>query len=333
MRSGLKSAILYISKDKFDLWGQSFSQVLSFVFPLDLVRDLEVINHEGLIISVQSFIERNKIPPLKIVIVLSDTICFEKEVPENGNPFEREDILNSFADMVPFDRVSRKILKIEGKQRIIGTNKILWDTIRESFTNQGSVIPAVVPSSALSIPDILSNFNPKYARVAFTKAENLREANFFENTGETGGLSPSSSKPVNHTREIILGGVFLLLLIILVVLIIVMKPFSPSNEPEIPPSTEVQGATSEKNLIVYVTASEKEQEVADSLEKSLILKGFKEIRINFSHSAVGEIKTISFSPDITDEKRNAVISSVKTLFDNIKINTSVTEYNEVHIEL
>lgn len=351
MGSALKPAILYLGKDKFDLWGGNFIQVLSFVFPPELVRDLDVLNHDGLIISVQSFIERNKIPPLRIVLILSETICFEKEVPENSTTFEREDMLNSFADMVPFDRVSRKIVKIDGKPKIVGANKILWDTIRECFANQGSVILTVVPSSALGLADIQSSFDPKYARAAFTKAENLKEANFLETPGENGSIMSSDSKPVNHNREILLGGVFFLLLIILAVLIIIMKPFSPpvappkdlpvapspfaasaSPTPEGSGSAEVQGIMDEKSIIVYVTASEKEKESADLLENRLIQKGFKEIRINFSPSSP-DVRSITFPQKITEEKRNAVISSVKPLFEDIKINTSITKGNTVDIDL
>src|SRR3990167_9216673 len=80
-------AIIYIHKDKFEYFDETFSKIFQFVFQPNIIQDLELVDGDELKIQLQSFVQTNKLTLTNILFVIADAIIFEKTfaISQNSN--------------------------------------------------------------------------------------------------------------------------------------------------------------------------------------------------------------------------------------------------------
>jgi hypothetical protein len=347
--SAKKPAIIYIKRDRLDYWNNDNPQPLSFLFPPDQVKDMEVLNATAFEISLQSFIERSKISPCKITIILSDQVYFEKQLPDNIAAFEKDDVINSFLDIVPFENVSKRVIRHDGHSFIVCINADIWQAIKTTFTSQGSMITAILPSFAFGIPELKSNFDPSFAKPILAKADNLKESNFLDVVGSNTPSSNSKTvQPNNHVRELILGFVFLALLSVFIILVIVQKPFSPATPqplvlPTVTPALspplsqatsytrpEVAGITDSAFFPVRIWTSHNNETQADSLLSLLLQKGYKEIKIDFNLSRFTPAPELIIPDSLSISERDTLIVLCKKFLPDFTVSSSPSSVITIH---
>ena len=139
-----EGSLIYLEKDR--LFFYNGEKVFKLDFTPQIVRDLEILNEDGLISLVFQFIDSIKATPSRFLIVLSESVLFSSDTKERDlAKIEAE--FQSFIDLVPFDKVLSKKYQTEGGIRMLATNADLINAISDSFQQRGFVNDGVVPAT------------------------------------------------------------------------------------------------------------------------------------------------------------------------------------------
>lgn len=163
----VKTGIVYLQKDKFQLYSPYAGNILEFRFVPESIRDLDIINSSLLSNLIRSFIITGKIPPCNLIFVLAENAYFtkdflmysEQKTPDPTHPAITKEVLqkqaDEFVEHVPFDNVVSKTMPIKDGLKVCATNKDFYETIAVAFEHQGftieSVLPGVVIGNGLSL--------------------------------------------------------------------------------------------------------------------------------------------------------------------------------------
>lgn len=138
-------SLIYLEKDRLFFYNGNGKKVFKLDFTSQIVRDLEILNEDGLISLIFQFIDSFKVTPSQFLIVLSESVLFasdtkEQDLAKVGVEFQ------SFINLVPFDNVLSKKYKTKDVIRMLATNADLINTISDSFEQRGFVSDGVVPA-------------------------------------------------------------------------------------------------------------------------------------------------------------------------------------------
>ncbi|MBI2028160.1 MAG: hypothetical protein HYT07_00990 [Candidatus Levybacteria bacterium] len=241
MFSKNNTIILLLDRSGFILFRDSLTNVLRFPFAPDIVANLDVVNKDQLTNLVISFIEKNKINPGIMVVLLSDATIYEKNIsilPQktqssvNGmnHNFNHEEEIQQYLQNIPFEDILARVIKTEKNSMLVAANKDLISSIINPFIKKGFVVEYVVPSFLYGQNlNITNGLTSDIARAVLRKTELLKVANLL--IGQEHINIPQDSqrngkdieeKP-KSIRQFILIGVFIFLAIVLVVMLLTLK--------------------------------------------------------------------------------------------------------------
>jgi len=138
-----EGSLIYLEKDR--LFFYNGEKVFKLDFTPQIVRDLEILNEDGLISLVFQFIDSIKATPSRFLIVLSESVLFSSDTKERDLA-KIEAGFQSFIDLVPFDKVLSKKYQTEGVIKMLATNADLINAISDSFQQRGFINDGVVPA-------------------------------------------------------------------------------------------------------------------------------------------------------------------------------------------
>ena len=250
------SGIVFLHKDKFDLYSPNLTKIIEFRFVPEIVRDLEVVNGDLLGNLIKLFVESNKVAPSELIIVLSDDACFVKDFvlppssvapqmptsPNQPTPIlfdaetaskQRQDI-EAFVDHVPFENVASREFPTGNGTKVLAVNKDFFEVVKLSFEKVGFKVRAVYPGilfanniSSKPVLDIIA------ANSILQQEYDLRDNNLLrEKTNSFTPISPkkkdqdpgyevsesngSQEKP-SKKRLFVMIGIFAFLIVVLIV--------------------------------------------------------------------------------------------------------------------
>ncbi len=273
------TGVIYLLRDKFQIYTALQPNVLEFHFVPDIVRDLDVVNKELFENIIKIFIESNKILPCSFIIALADNVCFikdfaqpdrrpvlavatkesqvqkqtqEKEEDESKNELKKQK--EEFLDHIPFEIVASKEFQLQNGERIIATNQELIDAIKTTFEKNGFSIDFVIPGglygSNISSQPVLT---PAAANLILQLTPTLKQYNLLvqsthepeKNESEIDETETQEvQKPkTDKKRIIIMSGVFGILIIVLIVVYMSSNTNSASTTTATQPVSSVQTIT------------------------------------------------------------------------------------------
>ena len=241
--------VLLLDRSGFTLFQGTLLSILKFAFTPDTVANLEVINKDQLFSLVYSFIDKNRIIPSIIVVLLADAIVYEKDlskvpqktqpainnVPPNSNQkaldmvnkeeeFKAE--IQNFLQNIPFEDILAKVIKTGTITRLVAANKDLIFSTTDPFIKKGFLVEAVVPAFLYGQNVSFANgLTLDTARLVLRKQELLKVANLLtdqqqisisQNSNESGREKEKKHKSI---RQYIFIAVFVILLIVLGILL------------------------------------------------------------------------------------------------------------------
>lgn len=233
------SIVIFLDRTGFLLYQTGIPNIWQFSFEEGLVSDLEVVDKDGLINVIWSFIQSNKIVPGDIIVVLSDSVVFEKDLTSQKSGQEgdnktaqadysikemQEKEIQRFMENVPFEEV---IAKVIGGKVIVATNKELLEAIIYPFKKLGCILEAVVPSFIYAQKtDFSQGLSQDIAQMVIRETNLLRFGNMLlgqqeavQQPKEENDYKPAEY-PINKTknpRQYVLLAVFIILLGVLAV--------------------------------------------------------------------------------------------------------------------
>lgn len=335
--------ILFIDRNGFSVFQDTQPNILKFNFTPDLVANLDLINKEQFSNLIATFIQINKIAPSSLGVILSDSVIYTKDFPNqppSNNEYKEE--IQNFLDDVPFEEVLAKVIKTGNINRIVAANKDLIMTIAGEFANKGSTIEAITPSfmygqnANFTVGLTLDN-----ALVILENAETLKEGNLLTDQkqnppgGAKSDLAGGEKQPQN-LRQYILIGVLATLLVILAVVYLnlgasqtpppskKMKSFVETiSAPTVTPILTQQQITTVpvdiKNIKVKIVQNSQSDTVASNLKSELLKIGFQDIASEVSQASIPEKSSVVFSQNVPTDVRNIAITEIKKVLPNILI--------------
>src|SRR3989338_10190445 len=150
MKSHKNLAVVFFDRDKLVYFNTVNNQIAVYNYPDKLIRFMEIINSKELEMQLKLFINYHKLPPAKIIIILSPQITFEKNFSEEKDTLQ-QNLIEDFLYHLPFENNVHKIYKLEKGFLLSATNNDFLQVFIETFKNCGFTVFAVIPSSVTGI--------------------------------------------------------------------------------------------------------------------------------------------------------------------------------------
>src|SRR3989304_4816637 len=154
MKSLQNLAVVFLDRDKLVYFNSVNNQIAVYNYPDKLIRFMEIINSKELEMQLKLFINYHKLPPAKLIFILSPQITFEKNFSEEKEVLQ-QNIIEDFLYHLPFENNVHKIYKLEKGFLISATNNDLLQVFIETFKK-----PGLPPSGCLCPAFFLSAFYP-----------------------------------------------------------------------------------------------------------------------------------------------------------------------------
>jgi hypothetical protein len=346
--------VLYLQRDKFLLSIDSRVDILTYVFPPNMVSNLDILDTDGLKLNLNEFIRQNKIAMTSLVIVLSNAVIFEQDFKTEDEPK-----IPDFLDNVPYETISIKKIPIQGGTKVLIGNATFYTLLADVFKQNGTVLDYVIPEKALGAS--IGSFNASTARLILTQFETLSQYKFVvdESTETQAEFKlPEKKKIVVHKKNYTLLytiPVFALLLLILLFMIlqpiifkqktntvslastiptIIPATVAPTLLPTAPlPSSSTSSAIVQPKLssahIIYDPSSAQK---AEQLRTILTTLGVTNVQVTSSPSDItAPILLISAVLDPTEKKK--VVDAVKSIIPTVVAEDSSSQPVDVTITL
>lgn len=222
MASSIKGIIL-ISCQKMEFADVQTNEIYHLDIPINVVRDMEVLNKEELAVYIKAFIDHYKIPSSDLVLMLADDIIYEKDIPPLVGT-QYDEALGAYLEKIPFERVSNKIIHSDKGTKIISANQDLFLSIKESFEKHNFHVLGILPMRVVErnampkitldpeiIRDIISGFDTFRQNYAITAEEPKK-------IKTASPMIEKEMKAPKSKREFILIGFLVLLIGIFIVM-------------------------------------------------------------------------------------------------------------------
>lgn len=233
--------IIYILREGFQIFAPGLPSILEFRFVPEIVRDLDIVNKELLYNLLKIFIFNNNIPKSSFIMVIADSASIIKDfitppqTDQQATPLTPpQQQVDEFLEHIPFEEVSSKSIPIDNGIRAYGTNKELYESIKEGFLLEGFEIIMVLPAITIG-PEV----NTKTALDAdvinsiLKKEPLLKKFNLLkqplpalqpEETPTESTETVKQEKKPDKKRTILLAGVFVVLIIVLIIVYVNQPP-------------------------------------------------------------------------------------------------------------
>lgn len=216
-----KSEVLFLTRNRLYLYNGG--DILTLEFPQIIVHDLDVKDRDGLFNLITLFIKDNKLVPAQLYFVLSEAVCFIKDIeikaPVDESKIEAE--TKDFIESIPFSAVVSKSYRSANMQRVIGSNQDLIDTIFDAFESSGFGISALVPAKIFPDISTTTDLTADAAHIILYKKDEAVAASMVgERTAKEQGLATSQNAVPKNKLLPYLIVLFAILIIVLVAMVL-----------------------------------------------------------------------------------------------------------------
>ncbi len=241
--------VLYIQKDKVDVYDAGQNKLFSFAFPAGTIADLEVMNDEELAKQFAAFIQQNPLLFTDYIIVLGEGLLFTKtfaaekpaqpaqstppatqpQAVQNGTQpatplvkktqAELQKEKERFLDLIPFETVLS--VEIEGDKdstTILAANKELCDILQKVLSKKPAALKRILPMRAFQQKGAVPAFTADLAKHMIKKADSVKTYAMTRKNNQTvatRSMEVEETKKKQKIRTFGLVGVFGVLLVIL----------------------------------------------------------------------------------------------------------------------
>ncbi len=232
MQTPKQKAVLYIDRNRLDIYIHGSDSVLSCTFSPSTISDLDVKNEDELNKIISLFISQNRLSPSFFMTVFSHNVLFEKEIP-NIQDQQLQDTVLKFIENVPFENVVAKTFRLPNGYRVIATNKDFYELIKAVFEQNGFVADGAVADYSLG-PEFsqLSQLDIVTAKSILQKFDSLKTQSLVSaDTPKRVGSEPETAaqEPAERPKSMLplllpVLGILILILIILFITQFINRP-------------------------------------------------------------------------------------------------------------
>lgn len=331
-----------ISFNKLEFCNAHSENPISFVFPDNVVSEMEVLDHTEFKSKLQSFFSENKIHAEPVVLILGESMYYSKDFLTSTPPLQED--IQKYLDLVPFSSVSFRVYKLPIGHRLVVINRDFYESFKNILLTLGFSIVSVVPSFVITGPGTTSAFSAQTCLLINRKMDVIMDNSF-------GGQEISPNATAN-SRQFIRG--HKTVVAIITILIILACPlilyFYYQNQQTVLKASKTRTAavTTVRKRTVTPTptvsplaALKLEQYTLQllngsgtpglvaSLEAKFKAVGFAQITTgNFPQT---NQTTVIFKPTIGKEIRALIQTTLSPQFKNISIKESTSTQFDINI--
>lgn len=317
--------ILFLGRFQCSLYIPETNQMYPLVYPVEIVRDLEVVKKEDLVTLIKDLVTKSQISPRPISVLLSDEIIFAKSITVLDIK-GREDAVNAFIDTIPFEEPS--VIKVPSEPHLIVAvaNRDYFMSFKKAFENNGFSFELVLPAFLLKKYGNLSKIQDQSTFSAvFKHLSEYRQYNLNQEETIINSVKPLISKevPKDKKRLYALGGLFGVLIIILSA-VVYFSLIAPTSEVVPPPSSPQQPVTTapviveEVQLSAVIVFTPLAASAAAELRIAIEEYGIESVELQQETDLVASRSGIFFSPRVDQAKRQQLVELLQ------KIGTDLT---------
>lgn len=223
----MSQAILYVQRNGIYYKNNiKDSPILHYNFLPAAICDLDIIDSKVLTNSIKTFIDNNKLSTSECIIIISESVYFEKDYI--GITKEEElSAIQLFIDNIPFENVLSKTFLIENGIKVVVANKDFCLALKSAFDDNGLQVIAISPAVSVGIreiDDITASFNIFFDKYDFIKQNNFplvaQQAQLVKNYSQQQIKHPGVSQKQSNKRIFVLIGFFILLIGILITMLL-----------------------------------------------------------------------------------------------------------------
>ena len=218
--------VLFIDRNRFQFYGANFTGVETLDVPEAYLRDLDVVNHDGLYTLVKQWIKQHSLSGVQLILVFAETSYFEK-VFSSAQPAEQETEIIKFLDAVPFESAITKVYDVPNGKRPVAINKALYEAIRQGFLLQGLPTKGAIPIFTLGALGTRRALDTEMGEYVLKNIDALLRQSLIE-VQDSSAPSPQGpagqmAAPAKKSNLPLLLGAFGVLLIILLVVVFLFR--------------------------------------------------------------------------------------------------------------
>ena len=239
-----KSGVLLITRTQMSVYVEDMTTVPVLTFPPDVVRDLDVVNHEALKKHIEAFVTQHQVPTANFSAVLANQTLFSRQVVAT-DPAQKKVDEEKYLNTIPFENPAVTHVALGQNTYIVVANKGLFDPIDKAFEKIGSDIVLALPEFLFPKELGLSQgLSVQSAELLLKKAPEFKDSNFIRKqviTSEGGVVDEETNNKLHlqvsggkSNKKLVIGGaVFMVLGVILAGVLLVQQNQPP---PPVPPS-------------------------------------------------------------------------------------------------
>lgn len=323
--------IVDVSRERLAVSTSANPEPVIFPFAQSMMMDLEVVNREELQAKLQAFVTQAKIKPGPILMVLEESVYFEKNYTGTNSPSMEE--VQKFIDTVPFGAVSSKLFKISTGHKLVVINRELYEVLDQIFEKMGYPLMSVVPGFILGQVNAPPKYSVESARVVYRKLDEVL-ANSFSGVAGEGTFSNKKEAFIEKNKVMVIAISILLIVGCGVTAFVVLNKKPPVRQkrvvtvpapvvtkvPTPTPETATVSAEMVEKLTAQVLNGSGVPGAAASWEQKLGELGFKNVKTGNGTRTDGV--TVTFSKSTPEVLRTLLTSELKKEFSEVRATES-----------
>lgn len=335
-----QKGVIYLDKDKLDIYINKSSKILRLGFSAEVARDLEIIDKEKFYSLIKAFIDTYKIPVSNLVIMLAKDLIFDKDF-QNQETEDKQNLeeIQKYLDTIPFETIGIKIIKHEKTTKVIAANRDFYQTIKAGFEKQGFIIESIIPTVILGNNnklDATRTLDKESAQFILKKLDWLSLNSMPINENVIKEPEKNENNPLQNKRLLVMLILFGVLIIIFIVLLVnSFKPQkttknntgsttqsqvavptqatmenNPVSTSDANLNTSSNSGTLDTNIRIRIVNNTQNLKEAQKIKQLLESKGFSDIETQ-NNTSINTVKTlIIFSDRISKEMRDQITNMI-----------------------
>jgi hypothetical protein len=217
-----KYIILFIDHNKIQLYGGILTGIVTIDIPQSILNDGDITRKDDLYTLIKQCVKQYALIGGQLIMVLSETMYFEKMFTSTDNPQTESDILKFF-DSIPYESIWTKVYQTEKGKHAVAVNKVLYEAFHQGFMLQGLSTKALIPSFVLGPAGTKRVLDKPMADQILGNIEAVTKQSLLD-VQELGISTPQEKLDANKNKPksniLPLLGVFGVLLVVLIIVVI-----------------------------------------------------------------------------------------------------------------
>lgn len=216
--------LIFLSRNRVLFFEPKSGFTKELDIPNTIMKDLEIVDANGFANLIGSFVDNEKLNSGKVVIVVSESISFIKEIAfSDGN--KKGIIVQDFTDTIPLEFPEVKVFRTSKLYKVVGVNPKYYQVLTEVMVSKGFPVVGIIPGGVIPEVGPADGLTIETAQKILENYDNVKSQNFMDAGAEVEVASQpiiTTGKPKGNTIYVLIG-VFVIAAIALVALILLRR--------------------------------------------------------------------------------------------------------------